>query len=322
MGRPRRYTGTHTSDMMGRFTNTYIRQFARQGRPFFIWNSQVAPHGMYVDGRWVDPVPAVRHRTVYPYAVPPTLSNPAYGEADVSDKPKYVRNATTLTRSRATTLHRLRIRSLRSVDDQVKSMVDTLREVGRLRNTYIFFTSDNGHLLGEHRLRWKNFPYEESLRVPLLARGPGIPANVERNSMYSLVDLAPTFLDIARRPRALDGRSMLATLRGGAAGYGDYLIQAGYDGSNGWWWRGVRSKDFVYVRYFDPVDEGFEELYDMRKDPHQLQNLVQNHGVQDGVPNVARNPAYQDDLLRYRQRLSDLSSCAGAGCRTGAVASP
>ena len=68
--------------------------------------------------------------------------------------------------------HRARIRSLRSVDDQVKATVDALRATGELANTYIFFTSDNGYLLGEHRLTTKNHPYEQSLRIPLVARGP------------------------------------------------------------------------------------------------------------------------------------------------------
>lgn len=309
-GQPLAYSGTHTSDLMGRLTNNYIRNFAQAGGPFFIWTSQVAPHGMQVDGRWVPPLPAARHRGVYPDALPPTLKRPSYGEADVSDKPQYVQDSVTLSRTRAIAVHRARIRSLRSVDDQVKSMVDTLRKVGRLRNTFIFFTSDNGYLLGEHRLRNKNYPYEESLRVPFLARGPGIPAGTTRDGMYSLVDLAPTFLRIAgvSSPRVLDGRSMLPTLRRGAPGYSDYLIQAGHEQSD-WWWRGVRSKEFVYVKYYDPLDGGFEELYDMRKDPYQLRN-------------VAQDPLYAAELARYRLRLETLGSCAGSTCWTPAPSEP
>jgi arylsulfatase A-like enzyme len=104
--------------------------------------------------------------------------------------------------------HRARIRSLRSVDDQVKATVDALRDTGELANTYIFFTSDNGYLLGEHRLTTKNHPYEQSLRIPLVGAGPTLPAGAVRNATYSLVDLAPTFVALAGKPargRTLDG---------------------------------------------------------------------------------------------------------------------
>jgi arylsulfatase A-like enzyme len=144
-------------------------------------------------------------------------------------------------------------------------------------------------------------PYEEALRVPLVVRGPGVPTGVIRKQQYSLVDLAPTFLQIAgaQEGSVLDGRSMLGTWRRGAPGYEDYLIQAGAVDKQ-WWWRGVRSRAFVYARY----DDGFEELYDRRADPHQLRN-------------VAGAPSYADELARARARLTALESCAGAACWSG-----
>lgn len=301
-GRPRWHTGTHTSDLMGQFTTDYIRQFAKSSAPFFIWTSQVAPHVMTVDGEWAHPQPATRHRTLYSTVMPPALADPAFGEADVDDKPPYVQGSTTPSAEFVIERHRARIRSLRSVDDQVKAVVDTLRDVGELKNTYIFFTSDNGHLLGEHRQVGKNQPYEAAVRIPLVVRGPGIPAGSTREAMYSLVDLAPTFMQIAAASpgRVLDGRSMLPTLRRGAPGYRHYLMQAG-DASGPWWWHGVKSKDFVYVHY---ATDGFEELYDMRRDPHQLDN-------------VAYDPAYADRRAEYAARLKVLRSCAGPTCLNG-----
>jgi N-acetylglucosamine-6-sulfatase len=303
-GKPRSYSGTHTSDLMGRFTTDYIRSFAKSGAPFFIWCSQVSPHDMLVNGKFVPPVPALRHRTLYQDVLPPSLSDPAFNEDDVSDKPPSVRASAKKSRQAMITLHRARIRSLRSVDDQVKAVVDTLRQVGQLNRTFIFFLSDNGYLIGEHRLVGKNRPYEQALRVPLVVRGPGIPAGAVRPAVYSMVDLAPTFLQIAqaKAPLTLDGRSMLATLRGGTAGYGDYLIQGG-ESTQPWWWRGVRSPGFVYARY----TSGFEELYDRKQDPHQLRN-------------AAKDPAYADALTRHRQRFDELRDCTGATCSTGTTA--
>lgn len=304
-GRPRTYKA-HTADLVGRLTVRYINRLSATGSPFFIWTSQVPPHHMYVKGRRVPPVPARRHRGLYATSRPPSLSHPAFNEADVSDKPAWVRRTATVPRKKVVAWHRDRIRSLRSVDDQVKAIVDALRANGELANTYLFFTSDNGFLLGEHRLWRKNKPYEPTLRVPLLVRGPHLPRGTVRSAMYSLADLAPTLLELsgAEAQRRIDGRSMLATLTTGAPGYRFYLIQGGTSWGD-WWWRGVRSRKWVYVRY----RRGFEELYDLAADPGQLRNL-------------ARSPAHQQVMADMRRRFGVLRDCTGATCRRGGSPAP
>jgi len=256
---------------------------------------------MKVGATPVPPVAAARHRSLYPHARPPSLSDPAFNEVNVSDKPRYVRQTAPKSVSSLVTYHRARIRSLRAVDDQVRATVDALRTLGELGNTYLFFTSDNGFLMGEHRLKGKNTPYEQSLKVPLLVRGPGLPAGTVRRATYGMPDLAPTFVELsgATPGRVMDGRSMLATLRSGAPGYRDYLIQAGTE-TLPWWWRGVRSQRYAYVRYAD----GFQELYDLVKDPHELRN-------------VAYRSAYRQVRADYAARLARLGGCSGAACHTG-----
>jgi arylsulfatase A-like enzyme len=233
--------------------------------------------------------------------VPPSLSDPSFNEADVSDKPPYVQDSSMMSRRAVIRFHRARIRTLRSVDDQVGAAVRALRAAGEARNTYIFFTSDNGWLLGEHRLGAKRKPYEQSLQVPLVVKGPGIKAGTTRRQTFSLADLAPTFAQLADATpkRTLDGRSMLPTLRRGAPGYKHYLIHAS-SRSQEWWWQGVRSDSYVYIRY----DDGFEELYDMEKDPAQLQN-------------VADAPGYQAVRAEYAARLARLQDCSGEDCQSG-----
>jgi N-acetylglucosamine-6-sulfatase len=309
-GEPRRFDDIHTSDLMGDFTVQYIKAFARSDAPFFIWTSQVAPHGMYVDDSWGLPVPARRHEGLYPDVRPPSMQHPGFNEQDVSDKPPWVQEQGPVSPDDVIAWHRARVQSLRSVDDQVRATVAALRDVGELDNTYIVFTSDNGMMLGEHRLMHKNKPYEPSVLVPLLVRGPGLEPGAVHDVTYSLVDLAATFLEIgdAEAGRLQDGRSMLPALRGEGGSYSHYLIQAaGWElppppgtPERGWWWRGVRSQDYVYVRY----DSGFEELYDMRRDPAQLQNL-------------AGEAEYSDVRREYAARLAALVRCAGADCQTG-----
>ena len=299
-GRPKRYASTYTADLVGRLTVDTIKRFSSSGAPFYIWASQLPPHKMQVNGHWSNPIPARRHRDLYPTALPPAMSSPSYKEADVSDKPAYVQAKRGVSKRKVTDLHRARIRSLRAVDDQVGAIVRALRDSGELANTYVVFTSDNGYLLGEHRLQGKNFPYEESLQVPLLVRGPGLAAGAQRDQMYALVDLVPTFVELAGASpgRTLDGRSMLETLRSDSPGYDRYLIQAAQDGQP-WWWRGVRTRQHTYVEYRN----GFTELYDRDVDPAQLDN-------------VATDPAQADVVTRQAQVLDRLKGCTGVPCHT------
>ncbi len=300
-GSPKRMRGTHSTEVIGRITRTYVERFSRGDSPFFIWASSVAPHNRMSESGWRPPSAVKRHRQLFGDLVPPSFGRPSFNERDVSDKPPHISGREPLPRERARIDHRWRVRSLQSLDEQVRRIVRTLRDAGELSDTYVFFTSDNGYLLGEHRMHGKNLPYEESLKVPLLVRGPGLDGGAVRAGQYGLVDLAPTFLDIADASpgsRRMDGMSMLRALRTGGGGYRDYLIQAGTRDVP-WWWRGVRSNRFVYVRYAF----GFEELYDLRADPAQLTN-------------VAADPAHAAVRSRFAARLDELAACSGRSCWT------
>ncbi len=117
---------------------------------------------------------------------------------------------------------RQRAEALSLVDAQVARTIRTLRETGQLDNTYVVFTSDNGYFLGEHRMRQgKILPYEPSLRVPLMIRGPGIPAGQVRSDPFTMIDFAPTILAAAgiRAPASVDGESLLEVARSGDRGW-------------------------------------------------------------------------------------------------------
>lgn len=296
----RRYDDIHSADLVGMKTRQYIKRFSAADKPFFIWASQVAPHQTKGKrGTWVPPVPARRHRSLFSDVQAPSVSDPAFNERNVSDKPWYIRHSKRRSVADANHLFRRRIRSLQAVDEAVRSTVRTLKETGELRNTVIAFTSDNGFLIGEHRFYGKNTPYEQALQVPLLVRGPGIPVGVTRKQTTSMIDLAPTFLQLAhaRPDLPVDGRSLLPVIRRNRGGYRTSLIQAG-DAVTPWLFRGVRTKRYTYVGYF----RGFEELYDRRQDPHQLLN-------------VAHKYKYQEVLLELRKRTAFLSNCSGDSCR-------
>ena len=195
---------------------------SRAGRqPFFLSINFLAPH--YEDrriqrrtGQMVRPAP--RHRGAYASAPLPRTAS--FNERDMRDKPRFLQRRTPqLTPAdiaRLTRDARSRRAALLAVDDAVDRIVTALRQRGQLDNTYILFTSDNGYMQGEHRVRsGKMLPYEPSAQVPLLIRGPGLPAGRVSSELVANTDLAPTLLDIAgaKAGKTVDGRSLLPFAR-------------------------------------------------------------------------------------------------------------
>jgi arylsulfatase A-like enzyme len=250
---------------------------------------------MFVDGRWVPPVPAERHANLYPTEMPPSIATPSFNERSVADKPRHMRRAL-VSRERMVNLFRSRIRSLRAVDDQVGALVTALEQTGELDDTVILFTSDNGYLLGEHRLTGKNYLYEEALQVPMLLRGPGVPVGTT-SEVATMVDVASTIADLAgvAPQRLQDGHSVLPTMRG-EPGHSRVLIQAGGATQKPvWLFRGVRDARWTYAEHYT----GAVELYDRATDPYQLTN------VSGKKPRVS---------ARYARVLDSMRGCSGATC--------
>jgi len=293
-----RGTSSYQTDVLGRKALGFVRWAARRDRPFFLHLSPWAPHG--------PAEPAPRHARLF--ARTPLPRPPSFDERDVSDKPRWVRDNPRLGREEVREMGRLyrnRLRTLRAVDELVGRLVAALRESGQLENTYIFFTSDNGFHMGHHRLpegKWT--AYEEDIRVPLLVRGPGVPEGRVLPHLVLNNDLAPTFgrLGGARVPGYVDGRSLVLLLRrdppSRRSWRSAFLVEAASHGESG---RpglvAVRTRGHLYVEY----ESGERELYDLRRDPHQLRNLYR------------RAPR---GLVRdLKGRLEALAGCSGEGCR-------
>jgi len=227
----------------------------------------------------------------------------AFNEADVSDKPVPLQALPQLTSAQVgvlTAYYRAELESLLAVDRAVGRVLRALRAAGVLENTLVVFTSDNGFMHGEHRLElMKVVPYEPSIRVPLLISGPGVRRGVHVSDVVSNVDLAPTILAATgvEPGRVQDGRSLLPLLRGsGAWPDRTVLLEGGPPGSVTDY-GGLRSRDSSYVEWAD----GERELYDLRRDPDQLQN-------------VASDPAYAGVAAALGARLASARTCAGATC--------
>lgn len=299
-----RHRRHYVADVVGDRGATLVRRYSRSAKPFFLWVSHVGPHTANVDDRWVPPIPAPRHRRLFAGSRPPVLTQPNYGEVDTSDKPPSTRGHTVMLHDILRS-HVQRIRSLQAVDEANARLLRALSDTGELRDTLVVFTSDNGYLQGEHGLRGKNWPYEPSLRVPLLVRGPGVPAGARREQNATLVDLAATFLQAAGAARgSTDGADLLPALTSDAATAETSLIQAGASKAQ-WSWRGVRTARYTYVAWKD----GAEELYDRGADPFQIENLLRA----DQDPAVLER--YAEVAAEMRRRFAELSDCAGTTFR-------
>jgi hypothetical protein len=143
--------------------------------------------------------PAPRDLHTFDQAKAPRLAS--FNEKDVSDKPSWIQSLGILTSTDIANIdrrHEDRVESLQAVDDLVAAVVGKLGSQGVLSNTYIVFTSDNGFHHGEHRIqRGKGRPYEESVRVPLVIRGPNVQTSSSTDKLVLNTDYLPTFMNLA-----------------------------------------------------------------------------------------------------------------------------
>jgi N-acetylglucosamine-6-sulfatase len=291
----------YSTDVLSEQTQQFIGESVALGKPFFAYVAPYAPHG--------PATPALRDLHTFDGEQAPRL--PSFDEEDVSDKPPWIQSLRRLTSVDIANIdqrHENRVESLQAVDDLVEGVVEKLQSYpGVLENTYIVFTSDNGFYHGEHRIRReKARPYEEAPRVPLVIRGPGVPAASTTEKLVLNTDYFPTFMDLAqaRTPNYVDGRSLRPVLEGSPTTWRTAILLEGrgytadpeipVDRN----YNGIRTSTSKYVEY----EGGFRELYDLNPgaDPYELINIY--YGADPTEPP-------RPDL---KARLEALKSCAGA----------
>jgi len=281
----------YSADVETKLALEFIRTSAGRPEPLFLLLAPQAPH---VPARYAD-----RFGAEFRYSGAPRV--PSFNLGNVADKPSWVRQIPLLTAGEiaaADNLQRFRLRSLRAVEEQIAEVLRALDETRRLENSYVIFTSDNGLLMGQQRaVGRKGNAYEESVGIPLIVRGPGVP--VGRTDAFAMtIDLAPTLLELAGvpLPDTIDGRSLAPFLRGRPPGAWrtDVLID-NFSGQGHSY--SLRTDAWMY----NHQDTEEFELYDMRQDPYQLKNLYKK-----------ADPALIDAL---RKRTEALAGCRGASCR-------
>jgi arylsulfatase A-like enzyme len=273
----------HNSEYLARRSEAFLRS-TPDDRPFCLVVLFKSPHDPYGQ-------PDPRDADLFKgQDVPiPKTATPAHFDA----LPKFIRESEGRTRARKfyPTPDRLPdhirdyLRLIAGVDRAVGRILGVLDELGRTKDTLVVYSSDNGFFLGERGLSHKWLMHEESIRVPLLVRGPGFAAGRRSDALSLNLDIAPTILDVADVPvPPLDGRSLLAPGRRESFFYEHHFHYNGKIPRT----EGVRTEDWKYITYFD-VQPPYEELYDLKADPFEERNL-------------ARDPAHRARLESLRTR--------------------
>jgi arylsulfatase A-like enzyme len=288
----------YITDELTDYAMDWLEKGRDPSKPFFLYLSHKAVHS--------DAVPPDRYRTQYgdlEIKLPASMANTPENNRG---KPIWVRNQRNSwhgadfpyhTDRKLTEQVRDIYRTLSPVDESLGRIMAYLKKAGIEKNTMIVFYSDNGFLIGDHGLIDKRNAYEPSVRVPMIAYAPGmLPRGAVNPALVRNLDLAPTFLDIAHlaEPKQMEGKSWLALAEGKVTPAdwkpGDFVYEY-Y-----WEWTfpqtpttfAIERDRLKYIQYQGVWDT--EELYDLSKDPDEMNNLVDD-------------PAYFDRKLVLRHAL-------------------
>jgi N-acetylglucosamine-6-sulfatase len=324
----------HVTDKLTEITTDEMLATPRD-QPFYVQLDYTAPHGDF--RRPAGPEPAPRHYDWFKGARHPHDRSEGFDEGNVSDKPRFIRDAPHLTPQEKRiyrVYYQKQLDSLRSVDDGVKWVIDTLGQMGRLRNTYVMFVSDNGFFFGEHRLLGGKFlAYEPATHLPFLIRGPGIKQGSKTGELAANIDIAPTVLELAgvEADKSIDGRSLVPYLRDPDLRSRRPILFESFVETNDVEANGAIStrskrggtakassgpsatasllappKDYAGIRLgpykYIAWPSGAKELYNINRDPNELNSL---HKVPNFFP-------IRNFLHRQMKRLTD---CVGRECR-------
>ncbi len=302
----------YLTDVLANKGAAFINRAAAARKPFLLEIATFAPHSPYT--------PAPRDANDFPGLEAPRT--PAFDEADMSDKPAWLRNHALLNDTQIAGIDaafRKRAQAVEAIDDLIGQLQATVALDGVARDTYFFFSSDNGYHMGEHRLTpGKQTAFDIDIRVPLIVTGPGVTAGKTVTHIAQNIDLCPTFVQLARASVApsVDGQSLVPLLRAQPAPswrdaalvehHGPNVTPSDPDApqpgsGNPTTYEALRLPGSTYVEYAN----GEREFYDLRADPDELTNSA--------------SQLTSSRLASLHSRLAALENChSSASCRQAA----
>lgn len=297
----------HDTDTLSNAIQDFLTSYGNSKKPFCLSVSFKAPHEQ--DGNPPTYVIQPKYKDYYKdVTIPePTTANPKYWE----QFPPFFQTETNFGRARwkglfgTPELYQENVKNyyrlITGIDDAIGRMMQKLEKLGIADNTIIIVMGDNGMFLGEHGMEGKWWGYEESVRVPLLIYNPVSPDKIKQYrapQMALNIDIAPTILGIAgiKAPKTMQGLDLFALLENKIPERKDFFYQYYFLGGPRLpRQEGVVTSRFKYMNYFE---DNYEELFDIRFDPHETKNL-------------AKDPRYKAELDVLRRRYAELKEIHG-----------
>jgi arylsulfatase A-like enzyme len=268
-GKPRVIEKQYDSDFFAARANEWLQSAPE---PFLAVWCPMVPHGPFV---------------------PPARYKGRFDDVQLEWPPSFAADESAVTK-----LTRTRLEMMLGLEDGLRAILATLEKRGLMDRTYIFFTSDHGLFMGEHGFpAGKGETYEETTRVPLYVRGPGVPVG-KSDALIASTDLAPTFAALAgaKVPANVDGQSIVPLLRGEALPLPrQRVLLEWFDQDLTSPWLAVREQDDKYVR----AKDGECLHFDVKNDPYEM------------------NPTTCDaeTSKRVTELVGRLASCSGSSCQ-------
>ncbi|KAJ4989041.1 arylsulfatase, partial [Stagonosporopsis vannaccii] len=301
---PVSYAGQYSTDVVSAKARHRLEQALKEDQPFFLTVSPIAPHSNWViepekDLSYLtEPISAPRHQHLFKdYKIPRGKSFNAgiEGAASLVGELPPLNDSVIAYNDH---YQRQRLRALRSVDEMVDELVKRLDEAGQLENTYIFYTTDNGYHISQHRMHpGKECGYDTDIHIPFFVRGPGVARGGSIDTVTTHTDVSSTLLKIAGVSKSLDGTSIplnnddntseryehaQVEYWGPGVPEGHYGFRADKHREAGIikniymnnTYKGIRLVSEEYSLYYSTWCTNETELFDLKSDPGQTVNIL------------------------------------------------
>ncbi|OAQ60601.1 arylsulfatase [Pochonia chlamydosporia 170] len=325
---PRSIKGLYSTDVVANRSLEFLEDAITAGKPFFLGVAPVGPHANTDEKGFTNPIPADRHKLLFPDVRAPRTPN---FNPSTPGHVNYLKNLPQFTPEQlqySDHFYRARLQALQSVDELVGGLIARLEESPEvLANTYIIYTSDNGYHIGQHRMPpGKTCNIEEDVNVPFIVRGPGVAPGREVTFPTSHTDIVPTVFKLAGIPLHEDFDGVPIAVTSAAQ---ETQTRKSEHVNIEFWGNGIvegeafraligkltkntyktirvvaGNYDFMYAVWC--TNE--HQLYDMKTDPYQMTNLYGLQGNTSGY-DIAKLSSRLDTLLLT------LKSCKGKVCR-------
>lgn len=286
--------GIHSSELMSNAAVDYINNYDSDA-PFYLYTAFLAPHD--------------------PRTMPDKFKN-MYGKEDITLPGNFaarhyidfgvenVRDEVLADYPRGEDEIRRHIADyygiISHLDDCAGRIIDALESSGRLENTIIVFTADNGLSVGSHGLMGKQNLYEESVRIPMILAGGGLPENKITDEYAFLFDLYPTLCELCgvEIPESVDTESLMPIIRGDGKVHDDLYLA--YEKTV----RSVKSGDYKLIEYrTDKIRE--TQLFNLKTDPTETNDLSGTADYRDILDSLKRK------MLEFKTESGDESHRIG-----------